>query len=62
MQFHITEQMIDASFEAMKAEALKDGHDWGEVERADAKNTQRMREVIRAMLIAAANVVTRKST
>lgn len=62
MRMHITEAMIDASFDAMKAEAIKNGHDWEEVERADANQVKRFREVIRTMLQAAADVAAHKSS
>lgn len=62
MRMHITDAMIDASFAAMKAEALKDGHDWEAVVLTDPKQVQRFRDVIRAMLQAAADVAVRKST
>lgn len=61
MRMHISEAMIDASFAAMKAEAIKDGHDWEGAERDHPDQVKRFREVIRAMLLAAADVVASKS-
>jgi hypothetical protein len=62
MRMHITETMVDASFAAMKAEAIKDGHDWEAIESAEPDQVKRFREVVRAMLQAAADVATQKST
>ncbi|WP_161489472.1 hypothetical protein [Sulfitobacter sp. EhC04] len=60
MRMHITDTMIDASYGAMKAEAVKDGHDWGEVERSNPDQMNRLREVIRSMLQAAADVASQQ--
>lgn len=57
MQIHITEEMVNASLEAMRQEAIKDGHDWGHVENAKPEEHARFREVVRAMLQAAANTL-----
>ncbi len=60
MRMHITETMIDASYEVMKAEAAKDGHDWDEIDRSHPDQMNRLREVIRAMLQAAADVASQQ--
>lgn len=57
MRIKITEQMIDASLAAMRAEAAKDGHSTEEMDDADPKAITRFREVIRAMLQAAAGTI-----
>jgi hypothetical protein len=54
--------MIDASLSAMQAEAIKDGHSLEEIERADPNQAARFREVVRAMLQAAADVSASRST
>lgn len=57
MQIHITEKMIDASIEAARVEAVKDGHDWPEPDQYHEAGLARFREVVRAMLQAAANTL-----
>lgn len=58
LRLHITDSMVEAAFRAMMAEAIKDGFDERNFKEDYA---DRMREVARAMLQAAADTVMRKS-
>lgn len=56
-RLHITDEMIEASIEAVRREALRDGHDLSTFDNADPETTARFREVIRSMLQAAAGTL-----
>lgn len=60
MRMHISETMIDASYEVCIQEAVADGMTREEMEE-DPQKVARFRQVLRAMLQAAADVAAQRS-
>ena len=58
-RLHITDSMVDAAYEAAEREAVKDGLETG-FDGAEPQQIARFREVIRAMLQAGADAVSKK--
>lgn len=57
MQVHITDEMIDASISAARAEAIADGQSTESFDNPDPQDMERFRQVIKIMLQAAANTI-----